>query len=68
VLKGGKNMGCNCKMVEMVLAIVIIVFALWETGASQWIILIAAILLLLHSWMCKSCKMPASSTAKKKKR
>ena len=61
-------MNCNCKWVETVLAIVIIVFVLLETGASQWIVLIAAILLLIHSWMCKNCKMPARAPEKKGKR
>jgi hypothetical protein len=59
-------MGCNCKWCETVLAIVIIVFAFWETVASQWIVVIAAILLLIHAWSCKNCAMPASSSGKKK--
>lgn len=58
----------NCNYLITVLAIVIIVFALWETGVSQWLILIAAVLILLHSWMCKNCKMPAGASAKKRKR
>lgn len=45
-----------CKSIcEAILAIVLIVFALWETAASKWIILIAAVILLIHSFTCKKC-------------
>jgi len=41
----------------LILAIVIIVFALWETAASKWILVVAGVLLLLHAigCKCKSC-------------
>jgi hypothetical protein len=69
-------MGCNCKWTEIVLAIVILVFVFWVTTASQWIVAIAAILLLIHALMCKNCAMcstgampmKAKSGGKKKKR
>lgn len=67
-------MGCNCRTTELILAIVIIVFALWVTAWSQWVIVIAAVLLLIHSHSCKNCKtcppMPAlkSSGKSRKKR
>lgn len=48
-------MNCNCKWVESALAIIIIVFAFIDKSYSQWIIVIAAALLLIHSWTCKSC-------------
>jgi hypothetical protein len=49
-----------CKSVcEAVLAVIILVFALWPeiVGAmtSKWIIVIAAIVLLVHSFTCKKC-------------
>jgi hypothetical protein len=50
-------MGCNCKMTESILAILIVVFALWMTPWSQWIVVIAGAVLLIHSLACKSCKM-----------
>lgn len=50
-------MGCNCKWCELVIAIVILVFAFWMTAWSKWIIVIAAIVLLLHSFLCRSCMM-----------
>ena len=56
---------------ELIIAIVIIVFALWETTWSKWIILIAGIVLAIHSFTCKKCfvgmDMKESMPAKKKK-
>lgn len=44
---------------EAIIAIVILVFALWPilVGAeiSKWIIVIAAVVLLIHSFTCKKC-------------
>ncbi len=48
---------CNCKMTEAIIAILVIVFALWVTPWSQWIVVIAAAVLLIHSFACKSCGM-----------
>jgi len=46
----------NCRFVEVVLGIVVIVFAfLKDLYYSQWIIISAAILLLLHSATCSAC-------------
>jgi len=60
-------MGCNCKYVETVLGIIIIVFAWWQVGASQWIITIAAALLILHALKCTNCGVNVSSTKKRGK-
>jgi len=54
-------MGCNCKCVEIILAIVILLFLFWETTASTWIIAIAAILLLIHALSCKKCGIGMSA-------
>ena len=50
-------MGCNCKMFEIIIAIILIVFAFMEgvSGLNMWVIVIAAIVLLLHAWRCKNC-------------
>ena len=44
---------------EAILAIIILVFALWPqllgVTVSMWIVVIAAIILLIHSFMCKKC-------------
>lgn len=59
-------MGCNCRHVEIILGIIIIVFAWWQTGASQWIITIAAALLILHALKYTNCGVNVSSTKRKK--
>ena len=46
-------MGCNCKITELILAIIIIVFVWWQTTWSGWIITIAAALLIIHAVSCK---------------
>ena len=65
---------CN-KIVGIILAILLIVFAFWETVASKWIIAVIGILLLIHAFVCKSCghgmteePMKAKAPAKKKKK
>ena len=40
---------------ELIVAVVVIVFALWETTYSKWIILIAGVVLLIHSFTCNKC-------------
>ena len=50
-------MDCKCNWTEAILAIVIIVFALVQSASAKWIVLVAAVLLLIHSLMCKKCKM-----------
>ena len=45
---------CN-SWCEAILGIVVLVFALWQTMYSKWIIVIAAIVLIIHSFTCKQC-------------
>lgn len=76
-IKGGKRMGCNCRVTELIIGIIILIVAVWPglvngviENADGWIIVIAAVILILHSFMCKNVCMPASSriVAKKKRR
>lgn len=57
---------------EAIIAIVVIVFALWPDilGAvvSKWIVVIAAIVLLIHSFTCKKCFSGHSMAMSAKKR
>ena len=54
---------------EAILGLIILVFALVETTYSKWIIVIAAVLLLIHSFTCKKCfSMMHSEVATGKKR
>ena len=60
---------------EAILAVIIIVFALWESvyaSFGKWIVVIAGVVLLIHSFMCKKCfggmGMMNDSMASKKRR
>ncbi len=55
---------------ESILAIIILVFALWRTMYSWWIVVTTAIILLIHSFMCKKCFVGArgNMAAARKKR
>lgn len=45
-----------CKSIcEAIIAVIIIIFSLWQTAYSNWIIIILAIILLIHSFTCKKC-------------
>ena len=57
---------CNCKLTEIVVAAVILVFALYEATYSKWIIIIAAVVLFVHGLMCKDIACCNDDTAKPK--
>jgi hypothetical protein len=40
---------------ESILGLIVLVFALWQTAYSQWIIVISAIIMIIHSFTCKKC-------------
>ena len=50
-------MKCNCKWTEIILAIIIGVFAYWPALIpkldGKWIVLVAALVLLIHGLSCK---------------
>lgn len=50
-------MNCKCNWVESILALIIIIFAYMGSPSSRWVIIVAAVILLLHALMCKKCKM-----------
>ncbi len=60
---------------ELIIAIVVIVFALWENvyaSFGKWILIIAGIVLIIHSFTCKKCfphmgQHMAMTPAKKKR-
>lgn len=50
----------NCRWVEGILAVAILVFTWWPTAifsavASKWIVLVSAALLLVHALGCRKC-------------
>ena len=55
---------------EIVLGVIILISALWPAPFSKWVLLIVALILILHSFMCKQCfvkqEMPVKSTKKRK--
>ena len=58
---------------EFIVAVVVIVFALWESVYAQfgkWVLIIAGVVLLVHSLTCKKCfpSMPQEMAMKKKRR
>ncbi|MEK6874009.1 MAG: hypothetical protein AABW91_04125 [Nanoarchaeota archaeon] len=65
-------MKCNCSIGNIVLGIIILVFVLWSTAYSEWIIIAASVLLIIHElwhkhhWIKNSA--PISSKAVNKKR
>ena len=66
----------KCRWVQTVLSAIIIVLALWPNiigaVASKWVIVVAAALILIHSFGCKACAACGpemmEKPAKKKKR
>jgi protein-S-isoprenylcysteine O-methyltransferase Ste14 len=59
-------MGCNCKVTEIILGVIVLIFAFMNAAWATWIVAIAAILLIIHALMCKNCGkcMPDSTTSK----
>lgn len=45
----------NCKWIEALLAVLIIIFANSSWVYATWIIIIAAAVLLIHALTCKTC-------------
>ena len=62
----------NCMLVELVLAVVILVFTIWPSQifsatVSWWLVVIAAVLLIIHSVTCKHCGGVCAKMMKGKK-
>ena len=64
-------MKCNCKATNVVLIAIVLVFALWESTISwlpsKWVIIVAAVLLLVHQLCCKKGSCDAEDAKEKKK-
>jgi len=65
----------GCKGLQVVLPIIILIFAFWQTTYSKWIIVIAAVIQLLGAIACGStcstdtgAKPVMKKPAKKKKK
>ena len=55
------------KTAEIVLGLLILVFVIWETAYSKWIIIVAAVLLLIQGIMCPTSNKAVKPVKKKKK-
>lgn len=65
-------MNCKCNWTDLVLALLIIILAIWPSflggNISQWIIVIAATLILIHSLMHPHSWSKGSSIKSKKRK
>ena len=56
-----KMFNCNCRWTETILGVAILIVTLWPNflgiSASWWIVVVAAVILILHAWSCKNCGM-----------
>lgn len=50
---------CNCKWTETVLGLILLIVTIWPTllgaTASMWVVIVAAVVLILHAWCCGCC-------------
>ena len=59
---------CSWKWTDIILGIVILVFAWWMVAASQWIITIAAVFLIIHALIPHAHSDMMHSDMKKRRR
>ncbi len=43
------------KIAGVILGAIVIIFALWETMVSMWILIIVGVIIIIHAFMCKCC-------------
>ena len=65
-------MKCNCMVTELIIGILILIFAIWPAllgpAISNWIVIIAAIILILHALLHKKRGMNMSENIASKAR
>lgn len=61
-------MNCKCNWVQAILAVVIIAFSFVRFASAKWVVVIAAVLLLLHALSCSKCGMCENMNAGAKKK
>ena len=64
-------MNHNCKWCEVVLLLLIVIWTFWTNLfglSSKWVVIIAAVILLIHGLGCKTCHVDMKSKPKKKKK
>lgn len=60
-------MFCKCNWYEAILTIVIIAFSFMRAASAKWVVVIAAVLLLIHALSCNKCGMCEGMNADAKK-
>ena len=61
----------NCRWVEVVLLLLIIIWTLWNNllGISTfWVVIVLAVILLIHEFGCKACHVKVKPKPKKRKK
>ncbi len=61
-------MFCKCNWNEGILAVIIIVFSFVQAASAKWVVVIAAVLLLLHALACNKSGMCGDMNAGAKKK
>ena len=65
-------MNCNCKWTQTILGLLILLVVIWpgifSAVVNKWILIVVAILLVLHSFCCKSCGVHKHAEMPKKRR
>ncbi len=63
-------MECNCKSLEIVLAVVVFIAAVWPgligDMASRWVVAVAAVILVVHALLCRMCVCCICTMCRKK--
>lgn len=57
----------NCKWIESILAVLILIFTFWWQPYSSWVIGICAVLILLHAVMCRTCHVSHKGMSKSRR-
>lgn len=47
-------MMCNCKITEIILGIVVLIFAFVSAAYAKWLVALAAVLLIIHAFTCRN--------------
>lgn len=51
-------MGYNCKWTEIVIGLLVILFAWWTPIYTNWILTILGLLMIWHAFRCTNCYVP----------
>ena len=43
------------KIAGVILGAIVIIFALWDTMVSMWILIAVGVIIIIHAFMCKCC-------------